>query len=307
MHYSTLTIIILLVSTVCLAQTLTLPLWEKAESLENTATAKVPDIAVYLPSPKIATGQAVIICPGGGYRFLAYDWEGTDIAKWLNSKGIAGLVLRYTLPQPGGDLTAPLKDAQRAIRLARQHAAEWNLVPDKIGIMGFSAGGHLAATAGTHFDNASSPAADSLAALSARPDFMILLYPVISLKEPYLHRGSRQALLGDNPDPKLTAAFSNELHVTAATPPTFLVHAGDDTSVPVENSLLFYQALKNHGVPAELHIYPEGGHGFSLALGKGRLGTWTDDCMAWLRWMGQQKSRGETPVPLSGVRGWLRQ
>lgn len=295
MHFSTITILILLISTVCLAQTFTLPLWEETASSkdagtqEETRTTSTPDIAVYLPSPKIATGQAVIICPGGGYRMHAYDWEGTDIAKWLNSKGIAGMVLRYSLPQLGGDMTAPLKDAQRAIRLTRQHAEDWRLSPDKIGIMGFSAGGHLAATAGTHFNSGPADPVDSLNQISPRPDFMILIYPVISLNEPYLHSGSARALLGENPAPELIDAFSNELHVTADTPPTFLLHAGDDQSVPVENSLLFYQALQDHGVPAELHIYPEGGHGFSLALGKGRLETWTDDCMAWLRWVGQQE------------------
>lgn len=244
-----------------------------------------PGIEVRLPSRGNATGQAVVVCPGGAYGGLAYDWEGTDIAGWLNSRGIAAIVLRYRLPVDGDvahkKWLCPLLDAQRAIRLTRAHAAEWAVNPAKVGIMGFSAGGHLASTAGTHFDAGDASAADPVDRLSSRPDFLVLIYPVISMGE-FTHGGSRENLLGRNPPEALVRQYSNELQVTADTPPTFLVHAGDDDAVPVQNTLLFYQALQAHKVPAELHVYPHGGHGFSLALGKGRLQDWPGLCARWL-------------------------
>jgi acetyl esterase/lipase len=175
----------------------------------------------------------------------------------------------------------PLLDAQRAIRFTRARAAEWNINSSKVGIMGFSAGGHLASTAGTHFDASEVKAADPVDKFSSRPDFMVLIYPVITMLD-YAHAGSRENLLGKNPNDQLLRRYSNELQVTDQTPPTFLVHAGDDTVVPVQNSLLFYRALVAHKVPAELHVYPHGGHGFSLALGQGRLHDWTELCGRWL-------------------------
>jgi acetyl esterase/lipase len=248
---------------------------------------QTPGIEVRLPARGNATGQAVVVCPGGGYGGLAYDWEGTDFAGWLNSHGIAAIILRYRLPADGDvahqKWLVPLLDAQRAIRLTRAHAAEWNLNPAKVGIMGFSAGGHLASTAGTHFDAGEPTAADPVDRLSSRPDFMVLVYPVISMVQPTTHGGSRLNLLGNNPSEEMVRHYSNELQVTAETPPTFLVHAGDDGAVPVSNSLLFYQALLDHKVPAELHVYPHGGHGFSLAMGKGRLQDWTQVCARWLK------------------------
>lgn len=244
-----------------------------------------PSIEVRLPSRGNATGQAVIVCPGGGYGGLAYDWEGTDIAGWLNSRGIAAIILRYRLPVDGDvahqKWLCPLLDAQRAIRFTRAHAAEWAVNPAKVGIMGFSAGGHLASTAGTHFDAGDPTAADPIDRFSSRPDFLVLVYPVITMMK-YTHAGSRENLLGKNPSEALERQYSNELHVTAQTPPTFLVQAGDDETVPVQNSLLFYEALLAHKVPAELHVYPHGGHGFSLALGKGRLQDWPRLCARWL-------------------------
>lgn len=244
-----------------------------------------PSIEVRLPARGNATGQAVIVCPGGGYGGLAYDWEGTDIAGWLNSRGIAAVVLRYRLPADGDvdhqKWLWPLLDAQRAIRFTRAHAAEWAINPARVGIMGFSAGGHLASTAGTHFDAGDAAASDPIDRFSARPDFLILIYPVITMSE-YTHGGSRENLLGKTPADALVRRFSNELQVTAQTPPTFLVHAGDDEAVPVQNSLLFHQALVAHKVPAELHVYPRGGHGFSLALGQGRLQDWPQLCARWL-------------------------
>jgi len=244
-----------------------------------------PGLEIYLPAKQSATGKAVIICPGGGYWGLAYDWEGTDIAKWFNSKGVAAFVLKYRLPQSASvsvSYEAPLQDAQRALRMVRKHAEEWNVRKDQIGIMGFSAGGHLASTLGTHFDQENNFKPTPVDTLSARPNFMILVYPVISMNAPYVHEGSRDNLLGKNPDQKLMDKYSNELHVKENTPQTFLVHATDDIAVPVENSLEFYKALKQNGVLSEMHIYPYGGHGFSLAIGKGYLQTWTDRLKNWI-------------------------
>jgi acetyl esterase/lipase len=251
-----------------------------------------PEIDVYLPEGRSANGQAVIICPGGGYYTLAYHWEGTYIAKWLNSKGIAGIVLKYRLPRDEGNIVphkSPLLDAQRAIRLTRAHAAEWNIHENQVGIMGFSAGGHLAATAATHFDSSNANNADSVDRLSSRPDFAILVYPVITFQGDQKHSGSMKSLLGNEPDPQLVEYYSNELQVTEHTPPTFLVHAQDDAGVPVANSLLFYSALVRNNVPAEMHLYPEGGHGFSLAVNKGHEASWTDACIRWMHWLYEKK------------------
>lgn len=261
---------------------------EKRDSsgIVRISLVQQPMIDVYLPSKQNATGQALVVCPGGGYGILAYDWEGTDIAKWLNANGIAAIVLKYRLPNSKSNIDpklSPLLDAQRALRFVRANAEKWNIKKDKIGIMGFSAGGHLASTAGTHFDKGNPNATDSIDRISSRPDFMILMYPVITMSQPYMHQGSRNNLIGTMADSATAKYYSNDLQVTGETPPTLLVHATDDKAVPVENTLSFYQALKNNGVPAEMHIYPYGGHGFSLAIGKGYLQTWTDRCMEWLR------------------------
>ena len=261
--------------------------FEKRDSgnFVSISLVQEPGIEVYLPSKQNATGQAVVICPGGGYGFLAYDWEGTDIAKWLNAHGVAAIVLKYRLPNSKSNIDpklSPLLDAQRAIRTVRAHAGRWNIKRDKIGIMGFSAGGHLASTAGTHFDSGNASAPDSIDRVSSRPDFMILMYPVITMQKPTMHRGSRNNLIGANADSATAKYYSNELQVTAQTPPTLLIHSTDDRTVPVENSLAFYQTLKDHNVPAEMHIFPYGGHGYSLAIGKGYLSSWTDRCIDWL-------------------------
>ena len=261
---------------------------EKRDSsgIVRISLVQQPMIDVYLPSKQNATGQALVVCPGGGYGILAYDWQGTDIAKWLNANGIAAIVLKYRLPNSKSNIDpklSPLLDAQRALRFVRANAEKWNIKKDKIGIMGFSAGGHLASTAGTHFDKGNPNATDSIDRISSRPDFMILMYPVITMSQPYMHQGSRNNLIGTMADSATAKYYSNDLQVTGETPPTLLVHATDDKAVPVENTLSFYQALKNNGVPAEMHIYPYGGHGFSLAIGKGYLQTWTDRCMEWLR------------------------
>jgi acetyl esterase/lipase len=260
---------------------------ENLEQGEILRVSKVsnPDIKVYLPSGRHATGQAVLICPGGGYAVLAYNWEGTDIARWLTAKGIAGIVLKYRLPSPEFQpmpRLAPVQDAKQAIRLIRQNAKDWNIDPNQVGVMGFSAGGHLASTLGTHYNDTESDVDGQVADISARPDFMVLMYPVISMGEDIAHMGSRSNLLGENPTTELIQAYSNELRVTPQTPPTFLVHSSDDQGVPVSNSLRFYQALLDHGVPAEMHLYPYGGHGYSLAIDDGYLKNWPNLLAEWL-------------------------
>lgn len=235
---------------------------------------QIPQIEVYLPNKKSATGQGLIICPGGGYSILAYDWEGTDVAKLLNANGIAAFVLKYRLPDSLSSTApnqVPLIDAKQAMRLVREKASEWNILPNKIGIMGFSAGGHLAATLSTHFEK------------DTRPDFSILIYPVISMDKNITHMGSRTNLIGKNPTDAMIKLYSNELHVMGKTPPSFLIHATDDDGVPVENSLLYYQALKKNKVPAEMHIYPFGGHGFGLANGNKSLDSWPRLMINWLK------------------------
>ncbi len=283
------------------AQNITLPLWNGSPPLQKEMDLKeevvsegivrignvqIPTIEVYLPAKQIATGQAVVIFPGGGYSILAYDWEGTDFAKWLNSQGIAGIVVKYRLPK-SASLTdpkeVPLMDAQRAIRLVRQNASGWNIDPTKVGIMGFSAGGHLASTLSTQYSHTVDRTMDAVDALSARPDFSILVYPVITFVNPAIHSGSMKALLGENQTEELKKRFSAELNVTEETPVTFLVHAGDDTGVPVENSLLYYAALRAKGVSASLHVYPKGGHGFAFGMGKGPVENWRDVLLDWIK------------------------
>ena len=240
-----------------------------------------PTLAVYLPPAGKSNGTAVIVCPGGGYVHLAFTHEGTDVARMLNGMGITAFLLKYRLPSDETmvDKTiGPLQDAQRAIQLVRQRAADWGVNPARVGILGFSAGGHLASTAGTHFRK---DYIDNPSHISLRPDFMVLLYPVISFDDNYGHRGSRNALLGVHPDTALIREYSNELQVTAATPPTFIIHAEDDNAVPVVNTTYFYEALQRHGVPVEMHIYPKGGHGFGLH-NKTTTDEWTDRLRNWL-------------------------
>ena len=223
-----------------------------------------PTLAIYLPDEKIATGQAVIICPGGGYEMESYRLEGTVIAEAFLKKGIAAFILKYRLPSDSimiDKSIGPLQDAQQAIKTVRMRASEWKINPAKIGIMGFSAGGHLASTAGTHFDKSYIPNDEKV---SLRPDFMILIYPVISMTDELTHKGSRNALLGKTPTKELIDLFSNEKHVSANTPPTWLTHTGDDNVVTVENSIRFYEELVRNKVPAEMHLYPKGNHGFVL-------------------------------------------
>lgn len=248
-----------------------------------------PTLEFFLPAAEKRNGTAVVVCPGGGYGALAMDHEGKQIGEWFNSLGVAAFVLKYRLG-PRYRHPAPLQDAQRAIRYVRAHAKELNVAADRIGIMGFSAGGHLSATAGTHFDNGDAQAADVLDRISSRPDFLILAYPVISFTESYTHKGSRRNLLGDNPDSKLVENLSNDKQVTPQTPPTFLFHTDEDAGVPPENSVAFYLALRRAKVPAELHVYERGKHGVGLAQKDPILSTWSARLADWL------KTRGLIPA-----------
>lgn len=230
----------------------------------NISKISIPTLTVYLPAADKANGTAVVICPGGGYTNNAAGHEGVAVAKALNAWGVTAFVLKYRIPDDATMINkeiGPLQDAQRAIQMIRVRASEWNVNVSKVGILGFSAGGHLASTAGTHFAKA---VIDNKDNTNLRPDFMILLYPVISLSDSLAHMGSRNQLIGKTPTPEQIKAYSNELQVTASTPPTFIVHAGDDPGVKVQNSIQFYLALQKNKVPAELHIYPKGGHGFGM-------------------------------------------
>jgi acetyl esterase/lipase len=236
----------------------------------------------FLPPRERATGTAVVIFPGGGYGHLALDKEGAQVARRLNEVGVAAFVVRYRLG-PRYHHPAMLQDAQRAVRTVRARAAEWGIVPSRVGVAGFSAGGHLASTVGTHFDAGASTAADVVERASSRPDFMILIYPVITMADPFAHTGSRTNLLGQHPSAALVRLLSNETQVTRETPPAFLVATTDDPTVPVENTVMFYQALHAAGVAVEMHVYESGRHGFGLAPADPVLSSWMDRCTAWMR------------------------
>jgi acetyl esterase/lipase len=227
----------------------------------------------------------VVVCPGGGYGVLASDHEGKQVAEWLNSLGVSAFVLQYRLG-PRYHHPAPLQDAQRAIRMVRAHGQGWGVAPDRIGILGFSAGGHLASSAATHFDDGAPDSEDPVERVSSRPDFAVLCYPVISLTTVATHAGSRKNLLGEEPDPALVWKLSSELQVTPRTPPTFLFHTDDDPAVPVENSLLFFQAMKRAGVPGELHVFAHGRHGVGLAPTDPSLSQWPGLCARWMEGLG---------------------
>jgi acetyl esterase/lipase len=267
---------------------LVVPLWTgEAPTGDGKSEKAEARITVHLPAPERTTGAAVVICPGGGYGGLAVDGEGHGIAKWLNGRGITGVVLEYRLPN--GNYHRPLLDAQRAIRLTRSRASEWNIDPKRIGIMGFSAGGHLASTEGTHFDAGDAKASDPIERQSCRPDFMILVYPVISMGEK-THGVSRVNFLGASPSAKLVDLFSNEKQVTEQTPPTFLTHAKTDGVVSVENSRMLCDALKAHHVSVELLEFPEGNHGYNGYQGK-EWDAWQKRSLEWLAEQGFLKGK----------------
>ncbi|WP_310595169.1 alpha/beta hydrolase [Flavobacterium sp.] len=252
----------------------------KEGQMQSTSQVTNPNLSIYLSKKELANGSAVIIFPGGGYSHLAMYKEGQKVAEWLNSLGITAFVLKYRLPSDlimKDKTIAPLQDAQEAIRIIRRNAKEWNIDPTKIGVLGFSAGGHLASTLSTHYQEKVYDA-DTI---SSRPDFSILIYPVISMENGITHSGSKNSLLGENAGRNLIEKYSNEKQVNADTPKTFLVHASDDKVVPVANSINYYLNLLQYNVPAEMHIYEKGGHGFGL----GRDGTnkdWPKACEKWL-------------------------
>ncbi len=256
--------------------------YDSNNSIRGYSKVWNPTLTVFRASKKLTNGTSVVVCPGGGYSHLAIEKEGYKVAKWLNSMGITAFVLKYRMPSDEtmqNKVIGPLQDAQEAIRIIRRNASQWDLNPNKIGILGFSAGGHLAATLSTQYDK---PVYKVSNPISARPDFSILVYPVVTMKGNYTHKGSRENLIGKQPDNEMVKEFSNEEQVDGNTPPTFLVHATDDGAVPVENSIQYYSALKKNKVKTELHIYEDGGHGFGL----GRSGThtaWPKACKDWLK------------------------
>ena len=261
----------------------TVLLWpEGAPGAHGNTDSDKPTLTIYPASAENKVPTAVIVCPGGSYVHLSMIHEGEQVAEWLNRLGISAFVLKYRLG-PAYHYPVELWDAQRAIRYVRAHAADFGINRSRIGIWGFSAGGHLASTAATHFDAGDPTATDALNRESSRPDFMILAYPVISFEDPYAHAGSRNNLLGAKPDPSLIELLSNEKQVTAKTPPAFLFHTTEDQTVPVENSVQFYLALRKAGVPAEMHIYLKGRHGVGLAPDDPILRTWTDRLADWLK------------------------
>lgn len=276
------------------AQDITIRVWPGGPPTSNEITVpeekydgvrvrnvSVAEMYVYLPEKSINTGAALVICPGGGYAIEAMDHEGFDMAKWLQSKGIAGVVLKYRLPN--GHHEVPADDARRALRTVRLNASRWGIDPEKIGIAGSSAGGHLASTVGTRSDGGNPEAADPVEKLSCRPDFMLLLYPVVTFREDFGHMGSRKNLIGDGNNWDLVEKYSNELHVSTETPPAFLVLADDDKAVVPRNSVEFYMALKKNGIPAEMHIFARGGHGFGMNKKNLPVDQWPDLFYAWLK------------------------
>jgi acetyl esterase/lipase len=260
----------------------TIKLWE--EGAPGDPATKPQDEPVLLmnePATKQTT-TAIIVLPGGGYGGLAMDHEGRQIAEWLNSLGVTAFVLKYRMRGTGHMHPVPMLDGQRAIRTVRSRAKEWNIDPARVGVLGFSAGGHLASTLGTHFDAGNADGADPIEQVSSRPDFLVLCYPVISFTADFAHKGSRKNLLGDSPDPALVKSLSNETQVTAKTPPTFIFQTSEDTGVPADNCIAFYLALQKAGVPAEMHIFQAGKHGVGLAKNVPATNKWPELCRNWL-------------------------
>lgn len=255
-----------------------------APGAQGTADVDQPTLTHYVPK-RPANGTSVVVCPGGGYGMLAIDHEGVQIATWLNSLGVHAFVLKYRLG-PKYRHPSQMNDVQRALRTVRARAAEFGVAPGKIGVWGFSAGGHLASTAATHIAEAVADSADPIERVTSRPDFAVLTYPVISFTTEFVHKGSRRNLLGDSPSEAEMQLMSNELQVSKQTPPTFLVHTGEDTGVPPENSILFYLALRKAGVPAEMHIYEKGPHGFGLGSLDAVLSSWPARLADWMRGRG---------------------
>lgn len=299
------TAMIIISKSALMAQTETIQLWPTGQVpnyIENKIEEKsvtdkdgilrisgvtVPSMTAFIVPKEKASGAAVLICPGGGYGILAASHEGSDLAKWFNARGISAFVLKYRLPNPAGmshQHEVPLMDAMQAMKLVRESAAKWNINVDKIGVMGFSAGGHLAATLSTHYNMG--PKASDL----SKPNFSILLYPVISFMPDISHGGSRDNLLGAEKSDELIKYYSNELQVSDKTPPAFLVHSMNDGAVPIENTFRYALALNKLKIPVEVHAYPMGGHGYGLRTdGKGSLAGWPAAMEGWLKAMGYTK------------------
>lgn len=264
---------------------------EYVESLAEDRPNRVfnvsdPTLSIYLPDADKATGSAIVICPGGGYRRLAIGHEGYDVAEYLNRLGVAGIVLKYRLPSDDimkDKKVGPLQDVQEAIRTVRRNADKWNIKSNQIGVMGFSAGGHLAASASTLYGDQVYVTEDSV---SARPDFSVLVYPVITLDYLLTHKGSSSSLLGENPDSSLIIHFSLDKQVTSETPPAFLVQSGDDSTVPFRHAFMYFTALREHNVPAELHVFESGGHGYGMGNSSNTESHWTKMLERWLQMHG---------------------
>jgi acetyl esterase/lipase len=260
----------------------TIPLWpDGVPGALGTGEADTPSLTIYLPTPGQASGTGIVVCPGGGYSGLALDHEGHQVARWLTSRGVAAFILKYRLG-PQYHHPAMLNDVLQAIRTVRAGASQYDVKADRIGVMGFSAGGHLASTAATLFDRGDPAGSTALARTSSRPDFAVLVYPVIQMGGEVTHKGSQSNLLGPDASPELVSKLSTDTQVTKDTPPTFLFHTNEDDGVPAENSVLFYLALRKAGVPAELHIYEKGTHGVGLAPGDPVLRTWPERLFDWL-------------------------
>ncbi|MGC9327248.1 MAG: alpha/beta hydrolase [Candidatus Hinthialibacter sp.] len=266
-----------------------IPLWpEDVPSKKSSDEKDWPTLTLYLLPKTQSARPAVVICPGGGYGHLAMDHEGHQVARWFNSFGVSAIILEYRHAPLYRD-PVPMMDAMRAMRTTRARAEEWGIDPDRIGVMGFSAGGHLASTVGTHFDMGNPTSSDPIEKIKSRPDFMILMYPVITFFSDYTHMGSRNNLLGEEAEANLISYYSNETQIQPSTPPTFIVHSYDDKVVPVENSLKFIQGLRYQSITTEAHIFQYGGHGYGLAPNDPTLNRWTKCCEDWMRHLGLLK------------------
>lgn len=266
---------------------------EKDDGNGRYSNVHRPTLTVYAPAPGQANGTAIIYAPGGGYVRVAAGTNGGEITRWLTSLGVTVFVLKYRHADYGHP--APLRDALRAVRTVRSRAAEWGVQANRIGMLGGSAGGHLTASAGTLFASAEGRTGAALDAISGRPDFLVLVFPVITMQDPFAHAVSRRALLGEQPTDELRRRLSVDEQVTADTPPTFLVHSSEDTTVPVENSLLFYQGMRRAKAPIELHLYPKGPHGAGMDPKLGPTAEWPRHCESWLRFNGWLPAKGVTP------------
>ena len=293
--------VLLLFASLGHATTTTVPLWPGTAPPDGARQQQLPLLRAYIPASN-PTGTAVVICPGGGYANLAVDWEGTLVAQWFNRHHVAAFVLQYR-HGAGHGYPQPIDDGRRAMRWVRDHADTYHLAKNHIGIMGFSAGGHVASTVSTHFDPSTAIGGDAIAKVSARPDFTILAYPVVTMKKDFTHMGSRENLLGQHPTQAMVELLSNETQVTDQTPPAFIYATDADTTVPPENSVDYYLALHRHHVPAELHVFREGGHGTGLGQADRLLSIWPALLARWMAGMGLMDFKYIQPPPAVSTQG----